>query len=218
MGNIKEKIFMPQKKFVSHPVRIKTPRCALLPPGFLLELFVSVSLFLFVLNLLTHVDLIIFISPVISAFVIVEFYSVTPQHISVSKIAVSPKLRKGKTKKKKKFLWGEEGRHRLRPCMQQLLGRGHQWCVSQTPNNSKAVVRMTRHCFLRPIRRDLTSSSHTTPALPLFSSHALMFTRHSYDQRAWNRLLHPRLIQPESGVILGIVSFNIKLNLLRPLL
>ena len=78
MGNIKEKIFMQQKKFLSHPVRIKTPRCALLPLGFLLELFVSVSLFLFILHLLTHVDLIIFISPVISAFVIVEFYSVTP--------------------------------------------------------------------------------------------------------------------------------------------
>ena len=32
-------------------LRIKTPGCALLPPGFLLELFVSVSLFLFVLHL-----------------------------------------------------------------------------------------------------------------------------------------------------------------------
>ena len=36
--------------------------------------------------------------------------------------------------------------------------RSHQWCVSLTPNNTKTVVRMTRHCFLRPIRRDLRAA------------------------------------------------------------
>ena len=37
--------------------------------------------------------------------------------------------------------------------------RSHQWCVSLTPNNTKTIGRMTCHCFLLPIRRDLTSSS-----------------------------------------------------------
>ena len=36
--------------------------------------------------------------------------------------------------------------------------RSHQWCVSLTPNNTKTVGRMTRHCFLRPIRRDLRAA------------------------------------------------------------
>ena len=44
--------------------------------------------------------------------------------------------------------------------------RSHQWCVSLTPNNTKTIGRMTCHCFLRPIRRDLTSSSYTTHFLP----------------------------------------------------
>ena len=34
--------------------------------------------------------------------------------------------------------------------------------VSLTPSNTKTIGRMTCHCFLRPIRRDLTSSSYTT--------------------------------------------------------
>ena len=37
----------------------------------------------------------------------------------------------------------------------------HQWCVSLTPNNTETIERMTCHCFLRPIRRDLTNSSYT---------------------------------------------------------
>ena len=47
-------------------------------------------------------------------------------------------------------------------------GRGHvaaarsEWCLTLTPNNTKTIERMTYHCFLRPIRRDLTSSSCTT--------------------------------------------------------
>ena len=36
--------------------------------------------------------------------------------------------------------------------------RSHQWCVSLTPNNTNTVGRMTRHCFLRPIRRDLRAA------------------------------------------------------------
>ena len=40
--------------------------------------------------------------------------------------------------------------------------RIHQWWVSLTPSNTKTIGRMTCHCFLRPIRRDLTSSSYTT--------------------------------------------------------
>ena len=40
--------------------------------------------------------------------------------------------------------------------------RGHKWCLTLTPNNTQTIERMTCHCFLRPIRRDLTSSSYTT--------------------------------------------------------
>ena len=40
--------------------------------------------------------------------------------------------------------------------------RSHRWWVSLTPNNTKTIGRMTCHCFLRPIRRDLTSSSYNT--------------------------------------------------------
>ena len=36
--------------------------------------------------------------------------------------------------------------------------RSHQWCVSLTPNNIKTIERMTYHCFLRPIKRDLPRS------------------------------------------------------------
>ena len=38
--------------------------------------------------------------------------------------------------------------------------RSHQWCLTLTPNNTETVERMTCHCFLRPIRRHLTSSSY----------------------------------------------------------
>ena len=40
--------------------------------------------------------------------------------------------------------------------------RSHQWCVSLTPNNTKTIGRMTCHCFLQPIIRDLPSSSYST--------------------------------------------------------
>ena len=49
-----------------------------------------------------------------------------------------------------------------RLCLSSLLG---QWCVSLTPNNTKTIERMTCHCFLRPIRRDLTNSSYITALL-----------------------------------------------------
>ena len=49
-----------------------------------------------------------------------------------------------------------------------LLG---QWCVSLTPNNTKTIERMTCHCFLRPIRRDLTNSSYTTALLGMHKNH-----------------------------------------------
>ena len=42
--------------------------------------------------------------------------------------------------------------------------RSHQWCLTLTPNNTETIERMTCHCFLRPIRRGLTSSSYTTVA------------------------------------------------------
>ena len=39
----------------------------------------------------------------------------------------------------------------------------HQWCLTLTRNITKTTDwRITCHCFLRPIRRDLTSSSYTT--------------------------------------------------------
>ena len=40
-----------------------------------------------------------------------------------------------------------------------------QWCVSLTPNNTKTIERITCHCFLRPIRKDLTNSSYITALL-----------------------------------------------------
>ena len=46
-----------------------------------------------------------------------------------------------------------------RLCLSSLLG---QWCVSLIPNNTKTIERMTCHCFVRPIRRDLKNSSYTT--------------------------------------------------------
>ena len=74
-------------------------RCALLPPGFLLELFVSVSLILFVLHLLrlvvhlsfclnaNHIN---YTSPLISAFVIVAFVPLHPYTVQGSEIVESP--------------------------------------------------------------------------------------------------------------------------------
>jgi len=40
--------------------------------------------------------------------------------------------------------------------------KSHQWCPTLTPNNTKTIERMTCHCFLLPIRRELTSSFYTT--------------------------------------------------------
>ena len=40
--------------------------------------------------------------------------------------------------------------------------RSHQWCVSLTPNNTKTIGRMTCHCFLQPIRRDLPERFYNT--------------------------------------------------------
>ena len=36
-----------------------------------------------------------------------------------------------------------------------------QWCLTLTPNNIETIERMTCHCFLRPIWRDLTSRAPT---------------------------------------------------------
>ena len=63
----------------------------------------------------------------------------------------------------------------LRPTSQRDVAaawkRSHQWCVSLTPNNTKTIVRMTCHEFLRPIRRDLPSSSYAAPSkTPFFST------------------------------------------------
>ena len=38
--------------------------------------------------------------------------------------------------------------------------RSHQWCLTLTPKNTKTIGRMACYCFLRPIRRDLTSGSY----------------------------------------------------------
>ena len=40
--------------------------------------------------------------------------------------------------------------------------KSHRWCLTLTPNNTKTIERMTCHCFLLPIRRDLTRSFYTT--------------------------------------------------------
>ena len=39
--------------------------------------------------------------------------------------------------------------------------RSHQWCLTLTPKNTE-TIEMQFYCFLRPIRRDRTSSSYTT--------------------------------------------------------
>ena len=39
--------------------------------------------------------------------------------------------------------------------------RSHQWCLTR-PQTILKQLKKWRHCFLRPIRRDLTSSSSTT--------------------------------------------------------
>ena len=44
--------------------------------------------------------------------------------------------------------------------------RSHQWCPTPTPNNTETIERMTCHCFLQQIRRNLTSSSSTTALGP----------------------------------------------------
>ena len=45
------------------------------------------------------------------------------------------------------------------------LKRSYQWCLNLTPNNTETIERITCHCFLRPITRDLTSSSCTTETM-----------------------------------------------------
>ena len=40
--------------------------------------------------------------------------------------------------------------------------KSHRWCLTLTPNNTKTIERMTCHCFLLPIRRDLTRSFYAT--------------------------------------------------------
>ena len=40
--------------------------------------------------------------------------------------------------------------------------RSYQWCPTLSSNNTETIERMTCYCFLRPIRRDLTSSSYKT--------------------------------------------------------
>ena len=39
------------------------------------------------------------------------------------------------------------------------------WCLRLTPNNAKTTERMTCHCFLRPITRDIPSSSYSGHSL-----------------------------------------------------
>ena len=46
--------------------------------------------------------------------------------------------------------------------------RSHKWCLTLTPKNTSIIERMTCHCFLQPIRRDLTSSSYTTETMQSF--------------------------------------------------
>ena len=55
--------------------------------------------------------------------------------------------------------------------------RSHQWGVSLTPNNSKTIGRMECHCFLRPIRTDLPSSSYTSQDWTRESGSVKMFLR-----------------------------------------
>ena len=38
--------------------------------------------------------------------------------------------------------------------------RSHQLCLTLTPDNTKTKERMTFHCFLRPIRRDVSYFSN----------------------------------------------------------
>ena len=42
-------------------------------------------------------------------------------------------------------------------CVAAARRRSHQWCLTLTPNSTETIERMTCHCFLQPIRRDLTT-------------------------------------------------------------
>ena len=80
----------------------------------------SVSLFLFVLHLLTHVVLINFISPVISAFAIVEIYSVYTLAYFRLEDSRIPKIEKRENEKK----IGEETGERKGGATASALGCG----------------------------------------------------------------------------------------------
>ena len=60
--------------------------------------------------------------------------------------------------------------------------RSHQWCLTLTPNNTETVERMTCHCFLRPSRRHLTSSSYACG----FRSRKEVFAKSTF-KRKWKR-------------------------------
>ena len=77
-----------------------------------------------------------------------------------------------------------------RLCLSSILG---QWCVSLTPNNTKTIERMTCHCFLRPIRRDLTKSSYTTALLGMHENQGRQNEGHRpflLDKKTWLMILN----------------------------
>ena len=77
-----------------------------------------------------------------------------------------------------------------RLCLSSILG---QWCVSLTPNNTKTIERMTCHCFLRPIRRDLTKSSYTTALLGMHKNQGRQNEGHRpflLDKKTWLMILN----------------------------
>ena len=71
--------------------------------------------------------------------------------------------------------------------------RSHQWCLTLTLNNTETIERMTCHCFLRPIRKDLTSSSYPTDQK--LSNYLLYVQGLPLITELWNRFRISRLRQ-----------------------
>ena len=142
-------------------MRIKTPRCALFPPGFLLELLVSVSLFLFVLHFLTHVDLINFISSVISAFAGADY---TLAYLSLQDSRV-PKIEKRDNEKKESGRKLGRGRAAPPPSPLDVAAarkRSHQWCVSLT----QTIITQLKEWHVIVSCNQLRETLRAAPTLP----------------------------------------------------
>ena len=61
--------------------------------------------------------------------------------------------------------------------------RSQQWCLTLTPNKTETIERMTCHCFLWTIRRDLSSSSYTTAFFRLWKPERISLAEERQHER-----------------------------------